>query len=140
MEKDPNLQILWSEKMKTENLILLGAIALGAYFLWKSGLFGGEGFGSGGGGGGIDLGGNGGGTDYSEIHAAAGSRQSWTNVTYGQPGQPSVKFLENTLREARSPGASAATKQAAIAAYAGAPPRMVAKIKAGQHILDGGKY
>jgi hypothetical protein len=126
--------------MKTENLILLGAIALGAYFLWKSGSFGGEGFGSGGGGGGTDLGGNGGGTDYSEIHAAAGSRQSWTNVTYGQPGQPSVKFLQNTITEARQPGASMATVQAAQAAYAGAPPRLVAKIKAGQHILDGGKY
>lgn len=126
--------------MKTENLILLGAIAIGAYFLWKSGLFGGEGFGSGGGGGGTDLGGNGGTDQYAEIHAAAGSRQAWTGVTYGQPGQPSVTFLQNTIREARSPGASAATKQAAIAAYAGAPPRMVAKIKAGQHILDGGKY
>ena len=35
--------------MKIENLILLGAIGLGAYFLLKSGLFG-EGFASGGGG------------------------------------------------------------------------------------------
>jgi hypothetical protein len=35
--------------MKTENLILLGAIALGGYLLWKSGIFG-EPFGSGGGG------------------------------------------------------------------------------------------
>jgi len=52
--------------MKTENLIILGALAIGGYLLWKSGAlnsFFGEGFPSGGGGsgGGGSGGGNGGG-------------------------------------------------------------------------------
>ena len=129
--------------MKTENLILIGAIGLGAYFLWKSGALNGLGFGSGGGGGGGGGNGNGGGnggTTPREIHTSAGSRQAWTGVTYGQPGQPSVAFLTNTISEARRPNAPRATVQASQAAYAGAPPRLVAKIKAGQNILDGGRY
>lgn len=127
--------------MKIENLILIVAIALGAYFLWKSGIFGGEGFGSGGGGGGGNgNGGGNGGTTPREIHTSARSRQAWTGVTYGQPGQPSVAFLTNTISEAKKPNAPKATVQASQAIYAGAPPRLVAKIKAGQYILDGGKY
>lgn len=127
--------------MKIENLIIIGAIGLGAYFLWKSGVLGGLGFGSGGGGsGGGNGGGNGNTTTVREIHTQAGSRQAWTGVTYGQPGQPSVKFLTNTLNEAQQKNAPANTKLAAAAAYAGSPPRMVAKIKAGHHVLNGGKY
>jgi len=132
--------------MKTENLIILGALAIGGYLLWKSGaldgLLGGSGGGGGGGGGGNDNnggndddagnGGGGGGTNYSAIHTAAGSRQGWTGVTYGQPGQPSIKFMQNTLAEAKQPGANARTKMAAAGIYAGAPPRMVAKMKAGK--------
>ena len=142
--------------MKIENLILIGAIGLGAYLLLKSGILG-SGFASGGGGsgfagggGGNELGGESGGntlggitppiTPARAIHNAAGSRQSWTGVTYGELGQPSVKFLTNTLNEAQQSKPPLATKQAAAAAYAGAPPRVVAKIKAGQNILNGGKY
>jgi hypothetical protein len=128
--------------MKTENLILIGAIGIGIYFLWKNGVFGGEGFASGGGGF-NELGGeSGGGTVGGGVkvaippargkHSAAGSRQAWTGVTYGQTGQPSVRFLTNTLNEAQQSAASPTTKMAAAAAYAGAPPRMVAKIKAGK--------
>lgn len=135
-------------------LIIGGLVALAAYLLFRKG---GPVDSGGGGGGGYDTGyypepyisGSpvnyyyyhaGGGssgqvvqtTDVREVQAAAGSRQSWSGATYGQPGQPSVKFLANTLREASAPGAPEPVKMAAAAARAGAPPRIVAKIKAGK--------
>lgn len=57
--------------------------------------------------------------------------QAWTGATYMQTAQPSVTFLENTLRAATSPTAPTTTKMAATAIAAGAPPRVVAKIKSG---------
>jgi len=68
----------------------------------------------------------------SPLTVTVSPSQSWTGVTYGQPGQPSTQFLANTLQEASIPTASQQTKMAASAAYAGAPPRVVAKIKAGK--------
>jgi len=77
--------------------------------------------------------------------AANQTQQSWTAATYGQPGQPSVSFLQNTLTTAASnptmtqqvrtsiaPTRTVSTTTTAAAAIAaGAPPRVVAKIKAG---------
>jgi len=64
--------------------------------------------------------------------AANKTSQSWTAATYGQPGQPSVPFLINTLTAATQRNAPTATRTAAAAVAAGAPPRIVAKIKAGK--------
>lgn len=68
----------------------------------------------------------------------------WTAAIYGQQGQPSVAFLQNTLTTAASNPtmtqqvktsntvSTTATAPTPIAAIgAGAPPRVVAKIKAG---------
>lgn len=145
--------------MKISDLLLIGGACLAGYLLWKQ--FSGDNDSFGGGIGGGDLFGIG---DiaapsapitapiYSPAGAPVGTSrsataitaptpsQSWSGVTYGQAGQPSVRFLAGTIQAASQPGASRATVQAAQAARAGAPPRMVAKIKAGQAILDGGKY
>jgi len=109
--------------------------------------------------------------EIKEIHNAAGTTQRFTGVTYGDPGQPSVAFKQNTLKAspsvtgigkavpkvvvsapkavitiskplAVSKGAKVvsvvpktiAQQQASLAASAikaGAPPRVVAKIKGG---------
>lgn len=119
--------------MKTEDLLLLGIAGVAIYFLFfkKNGL--GD-LGSGGGGGEppivpapiVDP------SPSRAIHIAAGSRQAWSGASFGQPGQPSVVFAGRTLLAAKRPGASLQTKMAASAIYAGAPPRVVAKIKAGK--------
>lgn len=126
--------------MKTENLLLLAVAGLAIYYFFfkKNGL---PDWGGGGGGGTPDVppttvtpppstttfyyreNGNSRGkviakTNVREVHAAAGSRQMWTGVSYGQPGQPSAAF-------GRRVAGSAAVR-------AGAPPRVVAKIKAGK--------
>jgi hypothetical protein len=144
--------------MKQSDILLLGGAAILAYFLFKdNGAFfdsfsGGGGAGGGGfldfltpnpspGGGGsipavLD---SGGGPVTPTASQTSSTRtinvspaQSWTGVTYGNAGQPSVRFLTKTIQEASSPSASQQTKMAAAAAYAGAPPRVVAKIKAGK--------
>lgn len=138
--------------MKVGDLLLIGGACLAGYFLWKqfSGSANGDTGGGGGGGGfdwsslftpggggdtnGTDNGGglpdgsggttgNGGSTNIPVVTQPVATSQSWTNVTFGQPGQPSKAFLINTLKEGGT---------AAAAAYAGAPPRVVAKIKAGK--------
>lgn len=156
--------------MKTEHILLIGGACLAGYFLWKQSQGGGLEWPSLGGGGNGFLGEgsintpsplppvipgptvptapSGGGASRSAAAVVSSplatsgvpAASAWTGVTYGQPGQPSVQFLVNTINAASKPGASRATVQAAQAARAGAPPRMVAKIKAGQAILDGGKY
>jgi hypothetical protein len=137
--------------MKNQDLLLIGgACLLGLYLLKDRGSLFGDLGGGGGGGGGFDWGsfnlpggsndsngtdnggglpdnsgnttGNGGSTNIPVVTQPAPS-QSWTGVQYGQPGQPSTAFLVNTLKQ----GGPAAT-----AARAGAPPRVVAKIKAGK--------
>lgn len=142
--------------MKQNDILLLGGAAILAYILLKDkggfpDIFGGGGAG---GGGWLDFLNptptvldSGGGPVTPTASQTSSTRtinvnpaQSWTGVTYGNAGQPSVRFLTRTIQEASSPSAAAATVQAAQAARAGAPPRMVAKIKAGQTILDGGKY
>lgn len=56
---------------------------------------------------------------------------SWTGATYGQKGQPSVAFLSKTISQAKySP--TPASKLAVAGIAAGAPPRIVAKLKAGK--------
>lgn len=127
--------------MKTSDLFILGALGIGAYLLYRYFNGAADNGGGGGGGGGqpqypdtttnyyyyrqgnASTGAPVATTNVYEVHAAAGSRQGWTGVTYGQPGQPSVKFLTNTLMQGGT---------AAAAARAGAPPRVVAKIKAGK--------
>jgi hypothetical protein len=144
--------------MKQNDILLLGGAALLAYLLFKdNGAFFDSFSGGGGGGGGgpfgigdinLPIGGGGGGPVTPSASQTSSTRttnpspaQSWTGgVTYGTAGQPSVRFLTNTLIQASSPTAPLETVQAAQAARAGAPPRLVAKIKAGQAILDGGKY
>lgn len=64
--------------------------------------------------------------------AANKTSQAWTAATYGQPGQPGVSFLVNTLTAATARNAPTTTRTAAAAVAAGAPPRIVAKIKAGK--------
>lgn len=146
--------------MKQSDILLLGGAALIAYFLFKDNgaffdSFSGGGGGAGGGGGFLDFlnptpspgggGGipaildSGGGPVTPTASQTSSTRstnvspaQSWTGVTYGNAGQPSVRFLANTIQEASSPAASKQVKMAAAAAYAGAPPRVVAKIKAGK--------
>jgi len=142
--------------MKTNDLLLIGGLAAGAYLLYRYFNQGGasdQGGGGGGGGAGNQEGGDiinnffnffndrqnqtttpnsSGAINYAAIHTAAGSRQSWTNATYGQAGQPSVRFLANTIRAASAPGAPEPVRMAAAAARAGAPPRIVAKFKAGK--------
>jgi len=63
---------------------------------------------------------------------AADTRQAWTGVKYGAPGQPSVAFAKNTIIQAAQPGAARNTVLAAQAILAGAPPRIAAKVKAGR--------
>lgn len=143
--------------MKQSDLLLLGGAALLAYILFKdNGAFfdsfsGGGGAGGGGfldflnptpspGGGGFnpDIMGQEGPVTPTASNTSStrmtnvSPAQSWTGVTYGTQGQPSVRFLANTIQEASSPAASAQVKNAKAAAYAGAPPRVVAKIKAGK--------
>lgn len=139
--------------MKEKDLFILGALGIGAYLLYRYFNTGaGNGGGGGGGGGGdvIDQYGTqqpptfyyrAGGTSQGsviatqnvrDVHASAGSRQQWTGATYGQAGQPSVNFAINTVREASIPGASPSTILAGQGVRAGAPPRVVAKMKAGK--------
>lgn len=140
--------------MKTNDLLIIGGLAAGAYLLYRYFNQGANAGGGGGGGGGGSQDNTGdiinnffnffdtdqtnipnaneNVTDYRSIHTAAGSRQGWTGVTYGQAGQPSVKFLANTIKAASAPGAPEPVRMAAAAARAGAPPRIVAKFKAGK--------
>jgi len=160
--------------MKKNDWLLIGALGIGGYLIYKY-LKGGAlpDWGSGGGGGG---------TIVPTIPVPPGGfqpvpmrpiapRESWSGVSFGQPGQPSEQFRKNTLNEAAtvkgigkatpvitvtgmkktitiskplalskgSPLVSivptSATMQrtitAAAAIKAGAPPRVVAKIKGG---------
>jgi hypothetical protein len=145
--------------MKQSDLLLLGGAAILAYFLFKdNGAFF-DSFSGGGGSGGGSLSGilgdltpsPGPGTgsilpinpsndgpvtptasQTSSTHTTNVSpAQSWTGVQYGTAGQPSVVFIQRTFQSS-APSARLAQQ----AAVAGAPPRVVAKIKAGQHILD----
>jgi len=128
--------------MKMTDLLLLGALGVGAYFLLKKSSLFGEGYAGGGGGYyTIDTNGteNAGGLPTGNITIGNGgrsnvvtSRQSWTNTSYGQPGQPSVNFAVNTLYQGVSANAPEATRNAAAAILSGAPPRVAAKIKAGK--------
>lgn len=132
--------------MKTENLLLLAVAGLAIYyFFFKKDGSADWGGGGGGGGGTPDAlpsippvtttlptssgtyyyraGGSSTGnviptSNVREVHAAAGSRQRWTGVSYGQPGQPSAAFGRRVA--------------GSTAVRAGAPPRVVAKIKAGK--------
>jgi len=66
--------------------------------------------------------------------AANLTSQNWTAATYGQPGQPSAAFLATTAvasLKATSVPIPTTTKLAVAAIAAGAPPRLVAKMKAG---------
>lgn len=131
--------------MKTNDLLILGGLAVGAYFLYKSGLLdqllglqGGYGGGGGSGGGGGDQ-------DLTFVPAPDASkeageemvmpvykRQGWTNTEFGDAGQPSVTFAKRTIQQAKSGNAPQNVVNAAAAIYAGAPPRVAAKIKAGK--------
>lgn len=144
--------------MRSQDFLVIGGLCIAGYFLWKQlgGTF--PDLDGGGGGGGLGETGNDGPVlpfnltvpGYTITPPGGGSRiyvplpintianpatvpaQAWTGVTYGQPGQPSTRFLANTMIEASKPNAPQETKMAAAAAYAGAPPRVVAKIKAGK--------
>lgn len=156
--------------MKTKDLILLGALGIGAYFALK--MLSGSANGNGGGGysptptiqptiapvvvetpGGTEVVpiyvpdtkpkpkiiyyNNQGGslTIPAPLGTEKGISQApsaWTNTTYGMPGQPSVNFLSNTIK-AGAQSKNKITGGDPIAAIgAGAPPRVVAKIKAGK--------
>lgn len=130
--------------MKDRDLILLAALGIGAFLLYKSGvldkLF--EPFAGGGGG----SGGVGGETieetpvQIAPLGNGSPTVSAWTGTGFGVPGQPSLDFAVRTLYQATIPEAPREVRLAATAIRAGAPPRMVAKIKAGHHVLDGGKY
>lgn len=67
-----------------------------------------------------------------ETLVANKTSQAWTAATYGQPGQPGVSFLANTVLQSQAKYNPPATvKMAAAGIAAGAPPRLVAKMKAG---------
>ena len=107
--------------MKEKDIMILGLLAIGGYFLYKY-FSGGKtladyGFGSSGGG---SSGGGGGGENVT------------TSPQTTQAGQPSATFALNTLTQASRGSATAAQRNAAAAILAGAPPRVVAKIKAGR--------
>jgi hypothetical protein len=125
--------------MKTSDLILLGLLGLGAYYFFKNGGIG-AGFGGGSGsdmnevhgtnnGGGLPVGNT---TVGYASQAGVAPAQSWTGVTFGQPGQPSTQFAINTLYEASHGMGGPTTLLAAQGINAGAPPRIVAKMKAGK--------
>lgn len=147
--------------MKGSDLLILGGLAIGAYFLyrWFSSSLNGSGGGGGGGEGVITLpptitespiistp------TPITTYTTTSGFKvtariapigftptgmpvfgtQKWSGTTFGSSGQPSKTFAKNTLLEAMQKNAPKATKTAASAMLAGAAPRMVAKIKAGK--------
>jgi len=128
--------------MKGKDWLILGGLAVGAYLLYNYFK------------GGVDTAAQGGGmgattttpiiaavgqatasranTIVRTIHSSTGSRQQWLGAQFGQKGQPSLIFARNTLLGATYPNAPQTTRMAAQALIVGAPPRIVAKIKAGK--------
>jgi hypothetical protein len=150
------LQIHWSNDImpkQTNNLLTIGAVLVIGYFAYKL-LTGNNplsGFGIGGGGtdtGGV-VGGDTGDTGddpnkkFKETirgPAKPGMSQTWLGGVYGGAGQPSLNFAVRTYAQAQHlaerGGNYTASERAVMMAgagiSAGAPPRMVAKMKAGK--------
>ena len=134
---------------KGNELLTIGAVAVVGYLVYRylsgsaSDLFGGAGAPSG------VVGGNttqdntdngyAGGTNAKYTGPGSNNPQAWYGGVYGGPGQPSLTFMGNTANQAlhiQQKGGAATAAEGwtvkAAQAIGSAPPRVVAKIKAGR--------
>lgn len=69
---------------------------------------------------------------FTPIGTPIFASQAWTKTTYGSVGQPSQTFAVRTVQQGSTKFSTPVQKAAKAAVFAGAPPRIVAKIKAGK--------